>query len=60
MKLHVELIFMWKVLHFDSFWNRFPKIKGHKSYTNFTSIFVKSCLFLKKKSKVALYLITKK
>ena len=22
MKLHVELIFVWKVLHLDSFWNR--------------------------------------
>ena len=29
MKLHVELIFIWKVLHLDSFWNRGTRKLGN-------------------------------
>ena len=35
MKLHVELIFIWKVLHLDSFWNRGTRELGSGLFVRF-------------------------
>ena len=36
MKLHAELVFIWKVLHFDSFWNRGTRELGNSLLFTFT------------------------
>ena len=41
MKLHAELIFIWKVSHLDSFWNRGTRELGNGLFSVFTSHVIK-------------------
>ena len=47
MKVHVELIFIWKVSHLDSFWNRGTRELGNGLFASFIFFF-----FLKLKFKI--------